>query len=219
VAPVHCPSIRLVAGHGIHGDCHAGPRSPRQVLLTAAGSYKRLRIPPNGLRESILLDCERLDWASGAEVNIGERAKLRVTFRCEPCAKLNQFRTGLSHDAFGDRGVLARVVADGIVSLGDHVHVTSGMYPRISDNWQERVLAVLERMPADGWIELRTLAQYAGLHVSYCRTFPGLIKRSAPHFRALSGRVERVGANNARSLTCPQWAAENLFEDSATHDA
>ena len=34
-------ALKLVAGHGIAGDCHAGPIGPRQVLVVAQATFHR----------------------------------------------------------------------------------------------------------------------------------------------------------------------------------
>ena len=211
--PPQASRLQMLAGHGIDGDCHADPISPRHVLLASTGSYKRLRIAPNTLRENVLLDCERIEWPSGTEIMIGKQAKLRITFLCEPCAKLNKFRAGLSRDAYGDRGTLARIVESGTVGIGDIANPSSTLYPPFADDWHERVIGVLNRMPVGSWLDYRSLARLAGLHVSYCRTFPALIRKKAPNMRLANARVEKLSAGDAIPRIASKWDGESMFDD------
>jgi alkylated DNA nucleotide flippase Atl1 len=211
--PLSTDRLHLLAGHGIEGDCHNGALSPRHVLIAATGSYERLKIKPNELRENILLDCADLEWPSGTELQIGNTAALRVTFRCEPCGKLNKFRPGLSRDAYGDRGMLARIVRTGKIAPGDNIRLKPSVHSAMSDDWRERVLDVLERLPKGKWIEYRSLAHFAGLHVSYCRTFPTLIRARAAGLRLEPGRVGKPGAKNANLFEGASWSDQRLFDD------
>lgn len=206
-------SLCLEAGLGIQGDCHADARSPRQVLLTAAGAYARLAIPENSLRENILVDIPTLDWPSGTAIAIGT-AHLRVMFRCEPCAKLNRKRAHLSRDVGQDRGLLARVIQSGRVRPGDAVQVLSGSYPPLSDDWRERVRSIVAAMPTKTWLSYGELAELAGVHSSYCRAFPRLLG-SAPGMSTESpGRVVKLGRGRAKVTHY-----ESNFHSALEHDS
>jgi hypothetical protein len=157
------------------GDCHTGRFSPRQLLITAQGAYRRLRIPANALRESILVDAELLDWPSGSQVRIGKSVLLRVMFGCEPCAKLNDKREGLFRDVGSDRGLLARVIRGGMVRAGDHIAVRPHTYQSFPNDWQRRLHVVLAKMPKRSWIPYVRLAELNGVHRSYCRVFPRVL--------------------------------------------
>lgn len=212
--------ILLEAGLGLRGDCHASQGSSRQVLLVATGSYARLRLEENSLRENILVDADVLGWRSGYEVAIGYSAKLRIMFRCDPCLRLNRFRDGLSRDAFGDRGLLARVVKSGVVRVGDAVRVTPDVYPSVSEDWRLRLSAIVESLPARSWTSYQHLAVLVGVHKSYCRAFPRLLRRYS-NVRLTDGRVEKLGRGTATcrmlSLDWSPFSAAERHERRVKH--
>lgn len=199
-------AVFLEAGLGLRGDCHASHASPRQVLLVATGSYARLRLEENSLRENILVDADVLKWRSGCEVSIGDSAKLRIMFPCNPCSRLNRFRTGLSRDAFGDRGLLARVVQSGAVRVGDRMRARPDVYPALSDDWRVRLATILEALPTRSWTTYHNLATLVGVHTSYCRAFPRLLRQHAD-VRVADGRIVKLGrgATTFRVLS-PDWS-------------
>jgi len=50
--------VLAVAGHGLEGDVHADPGSPRQLLLAGASVYESLALPAHVLRENLLVDLD-----------------------------------------------------------------------------------------------------------------------------------------------------------------
>lgn len=79
-------------------------------------------------------------------------------FQCEPCGRLNKARPNLCRDIKGQRGWLARVVSSGILQTGDELQITKQVYPRLSENWRERVLAIARLLPADHSLSYGKLA-------------------------------------------------------------
>jgi hypothetical protein len=210
--PVSSDGLRLHSGRGIEGDCHWSAISPRQVLIACTGSYSRLAIGANSLRENILVDCERIDWPSGTQLAIGGSAVLRIMFACEPCAKLNRIRQGLTKESFMDRGVLARVVSSGRIRIGDCIALTPKAFPVISDNWRERVLNVLDSIPPGRSIEFRMIARVAGVHRSFCRTFPSLIRSRTTGLALGAGMVSRFAPPNASGEVLP-WEGDEFYSE------
>jgi alkylated DNA nucleotide flippase Atl1 len=168
--------IALQRGVGIIDDCHAAKSSPRQVLIAATGVYERLRLPINALRENVLVDSGRIAWESGSQVRIGSSVVLRVMFVCEPCAKLNKFRPRLMAQVGKDRGILARVIRGGTTNIGDPVKVEAGVYESLPEEWQARLCRILDRLPEGAWISYIRLAELNGVHPSYCRVFPRVLR-------------------------------------------
>lgn len=192
--------------------------SPRQVLITSSGAYRRHHLTPNTLRENILIDADRLDWRSGGEVQIGRTVVLRVMFTCEACAKLNKFRPRLMAQVGSDRGILARVIRGGTIVAGDPIIVRPGVYEALSDEWQERLCAILERLPAGGWVSYIRLAELNGVHRSYCRVFPrvldfaryGSVKGPTTGVRrSTHGALEPV--LSSLPAADPMWSGSTLF--------
>lgn len=107
-------SIRLVAGHGVEGDAHAGarvqhrsrvrrdPSQPnlRQVHLIHAELFDEARsqgfeLAPGDLGENITtLGLDLLGLPLDTRVTIGE-AVIRLTGLRNPCAQITTFRPGL----------------------------------------------------------------------------------------------------------------------------
>lgn len=174
--PEKSEKIFLRVGLGIDGDCHARSTSPRQVLLAATGTYSRFDLAPSSLRENILINVDELKLSSGDLLLIGHDAALRVCFRCEPCARLNRFRDKLSRDIKGRRGYLARVVRSGVVRHGDGIKVVKSVFRSFPDEWKERVIDVIRRVPSDEVFSYTQLAELAGVPKSFCRAFPRLLR-------------------------------------------
>jgi hypothetical protein len=169
------------AGIGLAGDAHADPLSPRQVLLAGTPAYARHGLAPHTLRENLLLDADTSHFTSGALLRVGPQALLRLTFACEACGYLDAHAPGLSARIGRERGMLARVVRGGAIAVDDPVTalpVEPGADgPHWSDDWRERVAAVLARVPPGMVVEYRQLARLAGVQAVYCRAFPALARR------------------------------------------
>ena len=83
-------SVKLVAGHGVEGDAHAGPWH-RQVSLLADESIARMRascpgVDPGAFGENLVssgLDAEALGL--GSRIRVGVSAELELTQRGKVC--------------------------------------------------------------------------------------------------------------------------------------
>jgi len=201
-----------VAERGLFGDAHADRYSPRQLLLADAGVYRDLALPPHALRENLLIDIDTAALASGTVLQVGNEVLLRLMFQCEACGNLDAFRPGLSrmlgkvHD--NRRGMLARVISGGTLRIGDRIRDLGPLLPAWSDDWHERVLMVLDALPADAVIEYRDLARLAGVQSTYCRAFPRMLRNLGPDY---AGRA--VAANDP--VDAPRWKGEGLFDHPA----
>jgi hypothetical protein len=141
-------SIRLVAGHGVEGDVHAGekvkhrsrvrrdPDQPnlRQVHLIHAELHEELRergfeVGPGEMGENVTTaGIELLALARGTRLRLGDRAVIEVTGLRNPCKQLDGIAPGLmkatlDRDADGElirkAGVMAVVLEGGEVRPGD----------------------------------------------------------------------------------------------------
>jgi hypothetical protein len=196
--------VRALAGHGLEGDKHADPFSPRQLLLAGEDAYGDLSLPAHALGENLLFDVGTARLASGTVLQIGGEAVLRLMFQCEPCGALDGFQAGLSGRIGPRRGMLARVLAGGMIRAGDRILDTGRALPAWSDDWRERVAQVLHAVPDGMVLTYARLALLAGVQASYCRAFPRLLKSLGYADRALSAQA-------AQGLRC--WDGEGLFDD------
>ena len=105
-----------------------------------------------------------------------------------------------------EAGVLARVVGDGEVRVGDRVSILDQRLAAWPVDWPGRVRRVLDALPPGQVIEYRDLARLAGLMPSYCRAFPAAIRRLGPDY---AGKA--VAAGHAPGL--PRWTGAGLFGD------
>ena len=175
LVPMQVPAVTALAGLGLEGDRHCDSRSPRQVLLAGAVVYDELNLPPFALRENLLLDLDTAGFSSGTLLRIGADAVFRLSFQCEACGALDRQRPGLARAVGRRRGILARVLKGGLIREGDTVELLEERMPALSDDWRERVVRVLDTLPAGMVVEYAELARLAGVQSSYCRAFPRLL--------------------------------------------
>jgi MOSC domain-containing protein YiiM len=114
---------------GLEGDRHAGRRGgKRQVLLAESGDLREVGVEPGELREQVTVDLPGLmSLGEGTRLRIGD-ALLELTGPCEPCTHIGEHVGVEDRDAFrrsllGRRGMLARVVGEGAIRLGDPVEI------------------------------------------------------------------------------------------------
>lgn len=197
-APIIVDTARAVAGHGLEGDRHADPRSPRQLLIAGRPAYDALKLPPLLLRENLLLDIDTAGLESGMLLRVGEGTVLRLTFQCEACGYLAEKLGGPVRALAQRRGILARVEAGGTIRVGDEVVILDQRGPALPEDWRDRVAMVLDAVPSGMVITYADLARVAGVQASYCRAFPRVLAKLG------SGRAER--AVSARSADpSPRW--------------
>jgi len=212
VIPVDSEEIFLRRGVGIDGDCHANPVSPRQLLIVCTGAYDYCNIPPRSLRENILVRAANLKLSSGSLLWLGADAAVRITFECEPCGRLNKFRPKLSKEIVGKRGYLARVVRSGLVRPGDRVRVEPDVFHAFSDNWRDRIISVVQKLPEDCWISYSQLAELAGVPKAFCRAFPRVLRSQPdlPWERVVPSHELRTDDNAPPPLS---WAGGLVFQE------
>ena len=113
---------QAIAGHGLDGCAHAG-RPDRQVLFASKEHLVELDLAPGAIRENITVaGADVQAWSVGQRVRAGS-ALFEVTMVCEPCERMEMLRDGLRAQLVGKRGMLARVLEDGEVAVGDPVEL------------------------------------------------------------------------------------------------
>jgi MOSC domain-containing protein YiiM len=111
-----------IAGHGLDGCAHAG-RPDRQVLFASQEHLDALDVAPGAIRENITVaDTDVQTWPIGQRIRAGG-ALFEITMVCEPCERMDKLRAGLRAELDGKRGMLARVIEDGVVAVGDPVEL------------------------------------------------------------------------------------------------
>jgi MOSC domain-containing protein YiiM len=177
LTPRRVTQALAITNYGLAGDRHASLHSPRQILLAGEASYQKLQLPEASLRENILIDLRTAALCSGDLLSIGAEAVFWITFHCEPCHLLEQRCPGTLKTIGRHRGVLARVLRGGVIRHGDEIWTTKSSIPVMSNDWQHRVLKVVQSIPLNHHISYRFLAQMAGVTTSYCRAFPRVLAR------------------------------------------
>jgi MOSC domain-containing protein YiiM len=111
-----------VADFGLQGDHHARSGSQRQVLLVDLETLALLGLLPGEIKENITTEGVDLkNLRPGQELRVGDSVRLEITQPCEPCGRMEEIRVGLAHELENRRGMLARVIAGGQLSVGDPV--------------------------------------------------------------------------------------------------
>lgn len=157
IAKANTEFIRLIAGEGVEGDAHRGatvkhrsraakdPHQPnlRQVHLIHAELFDELAeqgfaVAPGDMGENVTTrGIDLLALPEGAELALGDAARVRITGLRNPCRQLNEHAPGLMEATLERRGdgrlvrkagVMAVVVTGGEVRAGDAiaVHLPAG---------------------------------------------------------------------------------------------
>lgn len=208
LAPVRVDEARLIANVGMEGDMHADPLSLRQLLIAGVAAYSDLQLPEYTLRENLLVTFDTSKLRSGTLLRVGSEAVLWLTFQCEACGHLNNHRSDLSKAIGNRRGMLARVIRDGVIRPGDAVFNLGPLLPPWSDDWRDRVHRVLDSVPRNMVVEYKQLARLSGVPSSYCRVFPRVI-------RDLGNSYVRKAVPRLGMLGKARWDGAELFNHQA----
>jgi MOSC domain-containing protein YiiM len=114
-------ATRAVEGIGLDGCAHARAGTKRQVLFASAEHLDALAVEHGAIKENFTVEGADVHaWAIGQRVQVGG-AEFEITMECEPCERMEEIRPGLQQELDGRRGMLARVVKSGDVTVGDEV--------------------------------------------------------------------------------------------------
>ncbi len=115
--------VRALADHGLEGCAHARPGGKRQVLFASSQHLDAVGVEPGRIRENFTVDGADVHaWPVGQRVRAGT-AVFEVTMVCDPCERMDAIRPGLRGELEGRRGMLARVLEEGEVALGDSLEL------------------------------------------------------------------------------------------------
>ena len=164
VAPRHrfskdpVTEVRLLAGHGVEGDAHAGstvqhrsrkrwrPQDPnlRQVHLLANELLEELRgkgydVGAGRLGENVTTaGVDLLALPTGTVLRLGDEAQVEVTGLRNPCVQIDRYSDGLMAEVVGRddegevvrrAGVMGIVLRSGTVRVGDPLTVVLPAQP------------------------------------------------------------------------------------------
>ncbi|GAB4468399.1 MAG: hypothetical protein OHK0037_25940 [Elainellaceae cyanobacterium] len=186
----------LRRGVGIEGDAHARVGSPRQVLVASAPVLKAFGLQPGDLRENVLLDGVAEELASGQVLQLGDTAQVRIMGDCEPCAYLNTLQPGLAKRIKGQRGMLAMVIRDGGVRVGDRTTILPQTFPAIPNDTRGKLHEFVARIPPGRVVRTTELLVALGLTASHYRAIPAMLKKAEAGLP-----VHRVVGAGGRLLT------------------
>ena len=204
--PVSVVTSEAVEGHGLADDCHADAFSPRQLLIADDSAYESLSLPSGSLRENLRIGSD-IQLQPGMVISVGASAVLWLTFACEVCSRLNNRRSGLMKEVGNQRGVLARVLVGGNITVGDAVNLTGAIARKWPASWRQRIAEVLSSVPDGHVVEYGHMARLAGVPRSYCRVFPRTL-------RDMPGVQAHKAVSSGESPERPRWSGHDLFSRS-----
>ncbi len=115
---------RLIQDFGLENDRHARAGSQRQVLLIEEEVLQSMNLKIAEVKENLTTRGIVLgDLSRGQILQIGSEVRLQITKPCEPCSRMDEIRPGLQRQLWGRRGMLARVMSGGVISVGDSVRI------------------------------------------------------------------------------------------------
>ena len=120
------PSVRLVVGHGVQGDAHAGDWH-RQVSLLGIESIEKMKalganVGPGDFAENITISgLDLLSLPLGAKIRIGEAAVLELTQIGKECHKGCAIMKQVGDCIMPREGVFFIVCEEGEVKAGDRI--------------------------------------------------------------------------------------------------
>jgi MOSC domain-containing protein YiiM len=115
--------VRALADHGLEGCAHARPGGKRQVLFASDEHLDAVGVEPGRIRENFTVTGDDVQgWPVGQRVRAGT-ALFEITMVCDPCERMDAIRPGLRRELEGKRGMLARVLEEGEIALGDDVEL------------------------------------------------------------------------------------------------
>lgn len=171
-----CDSFYLEKSYGIKGDLNSAIGSPRQVLIASLPVIKQFKIKPDDLRANIVINENIEEFKSGQVIQIGNKAKIRLTFHCEPCYKLDEVQKGLAKKIIGQRGFLGMIIESGEIKINDKIILTDEKYPFLSDSAKERFVEFINRIPIGKVIKTSDIILALGLAKGYYRAIPSYLK-------------------------------------------
>lgn len=122
--------VTLIAGHGIEGDAKAGHNPRRHLNIMSLEMVEALRAEgfkanPGELGEQVVIDGleDIVKLPRGTRLQMGDSAVVQLNAPREPCERFEQIQDTPLETAINRVGVMATVIAGGVVRVGDPVLV------------------------------------------------------------------------------------------------
>jgi len=129
--------VEVIQDKGFKGCIHGRPGSKRQVSLMDRETLDRFGLAPGVVKENITTQgIEFRSLATGNALRIGD-CLLEITGPCDPCARMDEIRTGLQEELRGQRGWLCRVRESGVIRSGDRIEVIASNGEKVAINNME----------------------------------------------------------------------------------
>jgi MOSC domain-containing protein YiiM len=115
-------SARVFENEGVEGCAHRRG-GKRNVLFVAVEDLETLDVEPGAVKENFTVrGADVMRWPVGQRLEIGD-AEFEISMVCDPCENMEKIRPGLQAELEGRRGMLARVLKTGEVTVGDEIRV------------------------------------------------------------------------------------------------
>jgi MOSC domain-containing protein YiiM len=127
--------VQVTCEEGLRGDFRSaikpGRRNWRQISLLEAGSWAEAmaelgaNVAWQERRANLLVAGVKLPRRTGAVIAIGATLRIETTGECDPCSRMEEIVPGLKAALlpFWRGGVLGRVLADGVIAVGDEIRI------------------------------------------------------------------------------------------------
>lgn len=124
-------AVEATTENGLVGDRYSGQSGKRQVTLiqeehleAVAKFLNTEKIDVALTRRNILVSGINLLALKDHQFRIGDSVILETTGHCHPCSRMEEnFDTGGYNAMRGHGGITARVIADGVIKVGDSVQL------------------------------------------------------------------------------------------------
>ena len=117
----------LLDTEGIVNDKHHKKNSDRSVLITSLESYTLvekhgINVPHGSLGENLLMDYNPYHLPAGSRLKIGS-VILEISQYCTLCKSLTKLDAKIPKLLKNDRGIFARVIEAGTITIGDNIYI------------------------------------------------------------------------------------------------
>jgi MOSC domain-containing protein YiiM len=115
-------SARVFENEGVEGCAHRRG-GKRNVLFVAVEDLEAVGVSPGAVKENFTIrGADVMRWPVGQRLLIGD-AEFEISMVCDPCELMEEIRPGLQAELEGRRGMLARVLKTGALSVGDELQL------------------------------------------------------------------------------------------------
>ncbi|HEX6227582.1 MAG TPA: MOSC domain-containing protein [Chryseolinea sp.] len=133
VAPILLDNVNAISDIGLEGDHYQNTGGNRQVTLIQAEHLEVLasmlgvdKVAPELVRRNLVVKGINLLSLKGKKFKVGG-AVLEYSGECHPCSRMEKnLGTGGYNAMRGHGGITAKVIAGGVIRVGDSVVISEG---------------------------------------------------------------------------------------------